>query len=181
MGLCSGSQASRRADRAEIALQVLCDAFVFCGDALLVLFAFLALFGSLNLFRCLELFGSLDLCGRLDLAGCRATHDNYRQQSQGAAFPHVSSHSLSVPGFRAIAAAKRQLLTVAGAMAASVPGSRINGLAEQFLCRRWADDLGTRPSCAPGALSCARTNSFNDCSLGTRLEGHSDRALEPGR
>lgn len=88
MDVCSGSQARRRADRAEIALQVLCDAFVFCGDAFLVLFAFLALFGRLDLFGCLELFWCLDLSGCLDLFGCRAAHDNYRQQSHGTAFTH---------------------------------------------------------------------------------------------
>jgi len=56
MDVCSGSQARRRADRAEIALHVLCDASVFCGDAFLVLFAFLALFWRLDLVGCLELF-----------------------------------------------------------------------------------------------------------------------------
>lgn len=90
MDVCSGSQARRRADRAEIALHVLCDAFVFCGDAFLVLFAFLALFWRLDLFGCLELFLflCLDLSGCLDLFGCRAAHDNYRQQSHGTAFTH---------------------------------------------------------------------------------------------
>lgn len=76
MSVCSRSQARRRADRAEIALQVLCDAFVFRGDAFLVLFAFLALFGRLNLFGCLELFWYLDLSGCPDLFGRRAAHDN---------------------------------------------------------------------------------------------------------
>lgn len=76
MDVCSGSQARRRADRAEIALQVLCDAFVFCGDAFLVMFAFLALFRRLDLFRCLELFRCPDLSGCLDLLRCRAPHDH---------------------------------------------------------------------------------------------------------
>lgn len=88
MDVCSGSQARRRADRTEVALEVLCGALVFCGDAFLALFAFLSLFGSLHLFGCLELFWRADLSGRLDLFGCRAAHDNYRQQSHGAAFPH---------------------------------------------------------------------------------------------
>jgi hypothetical protein len=88
MDVCSGSQARRRADRAEVALQVRCDAFVFCSDAFLVMFAFLALLGRLDLFGCLELFWCLDLCGCLDLFGCRAPHENYRQQSHGTAFTH---------------------------------------------------------------------------------------------
>ena len=83
-------------------MQVLCDAFLFCGDAFLfcgdaflVLFVFLALFGRLDLFGCLELFWCLDLSGCLDPFGCRAAHDNYRQQSHGAAFPHWLSYSLA--------------------------------------------------------------------------------------
>jgi hypothetical protein len=82
MDVCSWSQARSRADGTEIALQVLCDAFVFCGDAFPLLFAFLVLFGRPELFWC------LDLSGCLDLLGCRAAHDNYRQQSHGAGFPH---------------------------------------------------------------------------------------------
>jgi hypothetical protein len=67
MGACARSEASGRAERAEIALQVLGDAFLVCGDAFLALFAFLTLFGYLDLFRCLDLFG------------CRAACNNYRQ------------------------------------------------------------------------------------------------------
>jgi hypothetical protein len=70
MGVCSRSQPRRRADRGEITLQVLCDPFLFCGEAFLfcgnvflVLFALLALeclnlFRRLSLFRCLELLWS---------------------------------------------------------------------------------------------------------------------------
>jgi hypothetical protein len=92
MSVCSGSEARRRADRAEIALQVRCDAFLlcgkaflFCGDAFLALFAFLTLFARLALFGFLQLCGRLDLlrlldlCGWLDLFGCRAAHNNYCQ------------------------------------------------------------------------------------------------------
>jgi len=88
VGVCAGSEAGRRADRAEIALQVLGNAFLFCGDALLALFAFLTLFVCLTLFWCLDLCGCLDLfrrldffrrldwCWCLDLFGCRAAHNN---------------------------------------------------------------------------------------------------------
>ena len=49
MGVCAGGEARRRADRAEIALQVCGDAF--CGNAFLFCAdAFLALFASLTLF-----------------------------------------------------------------------------------------------------------------------------------
>jgi hypothetical protein len=67
MGACARSEASGRAERAEIALQVLGDAFLVCGYAFLALFAFLTLFGYLDLFRCLDRFG------------CRAACNNYRQ------------------------------------------------------------------------------------------------------
>jgi hypothetical protein len=70
MGVCAGSQARRRAHRAEIALKVRGDAFLFCGDAFLALLGFLALFGCLDLF------------------GYRAAHNNYCQQCHGAGFPH---------------------------------------------------------------------------------------------
>jgi hypothetical protein len=82
MDVCSGSQARSRADGTEIALQVLCHAFVFCGDAFPLLFAFLALLQRL------ELFGCLDLSGCLDVFGSRAAYDNQRQQSHGTAFTH---------------------------------------------------------------------------------------------
>jgi len=95
MDVCSGSQTRSRADRTEIALQVLCDALVFCGDMFLVLFAFLALFWRLDLFRCLKLFRCLDLSGCLDLFGCRAARGNYRQQSHGTAFTvDLPTHSV---------------------------------------------------------------------------------------
>ena len=89
MGVCAGSEARRRADRAEIALQVRGDAFLVCSKAFLFCGdAFLALFGCLHLFRC------LDLCGCLDLWGGRAAHNNYCQQSHSDGFPHWSSYSL---------------------------------------------------------------------------------------
>jgi hypothetical protein len=73
MGACARSKASRRAERAEIALQVLGDAFLVCGDAFRALFAFLTLFG------CLDLVGYLDLFRCLDFCGCRAACNNYCQ------------------------------------------------------------------------------------------------------
>ncbi len=73
MSACARSEASRGADRAEIALQVLGDAFLVCGDAFLALFAFLTLFG------CLDLVGYLDLFRRLHFFGRRAGRNNYCQ------------------------------------------------------------------------------------------------------
>ena len=91
MGVCALSEARRSADRAEIALEVLGNAFLFCGDAFQALLASLTLFvcltlfgclhlcGRLDLFRRLDLFWRLDLCRCLDLFGCRAAHNNYCQ------------------------------------------------------------------------------------------------------
>ena len=73
MRACARSEASRRAERAEIALQVLGDTFPIYGDAFLALFAFLTLLG------CLDLVGHLDLFRCLDCCGCRAACNNYRQ------------------------------------------------------------------------------------------------------
>ena len=87
MGVCARSEARRRADRAEIALQVRGDAFLVGGDAFLALLrcrAREALFRcrALALFQChaRALFGcharALFGCHARALFGCRATQDS---------------------------------------------------------------------------------------------------------
>ena len=89
MDVCAGSQARRRADRGEIALQVRGDAFLICGyPPLALLFALLGLFTFLALLECWDLFGRFNLFGCFGLFRCRAAHYNYCQQCHGAGFPH---------------------------------------------------------------------------------------------
>ena len=68
-------------------LQVLCDAFVFCGDAFPLLLAFLALFGRLELLGCLDLFRGLRR-----LLFCRFAKPEKRPNDQCSAVGYCQIH-----------------------------------------------------------------------------------------